>query len=86
MKGENVILEKTYKFGLRILKLVIHLRKKKVDAVLCSQLLSSGTSKVQMLKKQWVGHPEKILSIKFRLLIVKQEKQDIGYGFYGTAK
>ena len=44
MKGENVILEKTYKFGLRVLKLVIHLRKKKVDAVLCSQLLSSGTS------------------------------------------
>jgi four helix bundle protein len=44
MKEENVILDKTFKFGLRILKLFIQLRKKKVDSVLCSQLLSSGTS------------------------------------------
>lgn len=44
MGEENLILDKTYKFGLRILKHVIHLRKNKVDAVLCSQLMSSGTS------------------------------------------
>ena len=44
MKTENVILDKTYTFGLRILKLYLHLRKKRVDPVLCSQLLGSGTS------------------------------------------
>jgi four helix bundle protein len=44
MKDDNVILDKTYKFALRILKLYIHLRKKKVDNGLCSQLLNSGTS------------------------------------------
>jgi four helix bundle protein len=44
LKQENLILTKTYNFGLRILKLYIHLRKKKVDSGLCSQLLNSGTS------------------------------------------
>lgn len=44
MKQENLILTKTYSFGLRILKLYLHLRKEKVDIGLCSQLLRSGTS------------------------------------------
>ena len=44
MKEENVILDKSFKFGLRILKLYIHLKKKKVDGGLCSQILDSGTS------------------------------------------
>ena len=44
MKEENVILDKSFKFGLRILKLYLHLKKKKVDGGLCSQILDSGTS------------------------------------------
>jgi len=44
LKQENLILTKTYSFGLRILKLYLHLRKEKVDIGLCSQLLRSGTS------------------------------------------
>lgn len=44
MKEGNVILDKSFKFGLRILKLYLHLKKKKVDAGLCSQVLDSGTS------------------------------------------
>ena len=44
MKQENVILDKSFKFGLRVLKLYIHLKKKKVDVGLCSQILDSGTS------------------------------------------
>jgi four helix bundle protein len=44
MKEENIILNKSYAFGLRILKLYLHLKKKKVDGGLCSQLLHSGTS------------------------------------------
>jgi len=39
-----VILDKSFKFGLRILKIYIHLKKKKVDGGLCSQILDSGTS------------------------------------------
>jgi four helix bundle protein len=44
LKQENLILSKSYNFGLRILKLYLHLRKKKTDAALCSQLFNSGTS------------------------------------------
>ena len=44
MKEENIILDKSFKFGLRILKLYIHLRRKKADSGLCSQILNSGTS------------------------------------------
>jgi four helix bundle protein len=45
VKEENIILTKSYDFGLRILKLYLHLGKNKVDmGLLCSQLLNSGTS------------------------------------------
>jgi len=44
MKEHNVILEKTFDLGLRIIKLFKHLRQKKVERDLCLQLLNSGTS------------------------------------------
>ena len=44
MKAENVILDKSFAFALRILKLYLFLRKKKIDTGLCSQILDSGTA------------------------------------------
>ena len=44
MKDENIILNKSFAFALRILKLYLFLRKKKIEVVLCSQVLDSGTS------------------------------------------
>ena len=44
MKNDNVILDKSFQFGLRIVKLFVHLRKIKVERDLCVQLLRSGTS------------------------------------------
>ena len=44
MKDNNVILEKSYNFALRIVKLYLHLRKEKVERELLIQLLKSGTS------------------------------------------
>jgi len=44
MKAENVILDKSFAFALRILKLYLFLRKKKIDTSLCSQILDSGTA------------------------------------------
>lgn len=41
---ENVIIEKSFQFGLRIIKLHLHLVSKKVEKVLLMQLLRSGTS------------------------------------------
>ena len=44
MKDKNVILDKTFQFGLRIVKLHLHLMKKKVERTLVIQVLRSGTS------------------------------------------
>lgn len=44
MKTDNIVLDKSFQFGLRIVKLFMHLRKIKVERELCSQLLRSGTS------------------------------------------
>ncbi len=44
MKENNIILEKSFQFSLRILKLFQHLREQKVERDLCTQLLRSGTS------------------------------------------
>lgn len=44
MKQNNVILEKSYNFALRIIKLYMHLRNQKVERELLLQLLRCGTS------------------------------------------
>ncbi len=44
MKEDNIIVNKSFQFGLRIIKLFNHLRKNKVERDLCLQLLRSGTS------------------------------------------
>ena len=44
MKEQNIILEKSYTFGLRMVKLYMHLRKQKVERELLIQMMKSGTS------------------------------------------
>ncbi len=44
MARENIIVDKTYKFGLRILKLYVYLRKNKIEREIILQLLRCGTS------------------------------------------
>ena len=44
MKTENLILDKSFQFALRIMKLYAHLKRSKVERDLILQLLRSGTS------------------------------------------
>jgi four helix bundle protein len=44
MAKENKVLEKSYNFGLRTVKLYMHLRKNKGERELLIQFLKSGTS------------------------------------------
>ena len=44
MSKQSIILEKSYNFGLRTVKLYMHLRKNKVERELLIQFLKSGTS------------------------------------------
>ena len=76
MKAENVILDKSFAFALR--KLYLFLRKKKVDTGLCSQILDSGTAIGANVEEAIGGASRKDFINKSRLLIKKQEKQNIG--------
>ncbi len=44
MKDDNAILNKSFQFGLRILKLFTYLKESIVEREICTQLLRSGTS------------------------------------------
>ena len=44
MQKHNLILEKSFAFGLRIIKLYMYLRKEKIERELLIQLLKAGTS------------------------------------------
>jgi hypothetical protein len=44
MSKQNIIFEKSYNFGLKTVKLYIHLRKNKVERELFIQFLKRGTS------------------------------------------
>ena len=78
MKVENIILDKSFAFALRILKLYLFLKKRKVDVGLCSQILDSGTAIGANVEEAVGGASRKDFINKCRLLIKKQEKQNIG--------
>jgi four helix bundle protein len=44
MKSDNIVLEKSYLFSLRIVKLYLHLQKEKKEYHLSAQIVKSGTS------------------------------------------
>lgn len=77
MKQENIILDKTFKFGLRELKLYIHLKKRKIESGLCSQLLSSGTSIGANVEEAVGGSSRKDFISK--LHIAYREAREISY-------
>lgn len=44
MKKDNVVLEKSFRFAIRIIRLYQHLRDSKKEFILSKQMLRSGTS------------------------------------------
>lgn len=44
MKTDNIIVEKSYKFAIRIVKMYQHLTSEKKEFILSKQILRSGTS------------------------------------------
>ena len=80
MKTDNIIVDKSFQFGLRIVKLFIHLRKAKTERELFIQLLKSGTSIGVNIKNQLNVHQGKTLFTNWKSLIMKPEKQGIGQG------
>ncbi len=81
MKETNIIIEKTFGFGLCIIKLHLYLKEKKVDRALALQLLRSGTSIGDNVEEAMGGYSRKDFIQNCVLLIVKQGKLIIGSNF-----
>jgi four helix bundle protein len=77
MKEKNIILEKTFDFGLRIIKLHLYLKNKNVDKVLSYQLLKSGTSIGANAEEAMGGSSKK--DFKQKLRISYREARETNY-------
>ena len=71
MKNNNVILDKTFQFGLRIVKLHLHLMKKKVERSLVIQVLRSGTSIGANVEEAMGGSSKKGFVQKLNVILCK---------------
>lgn len=77
MKDKNVILEKTFQFGLRIIKLHLYLKKNGIDRVLSVKLLRSGTSIGANAEEAMGGSSRK--DFKQKLRIAYREARETSY-------
>ena len=77
MKTDNIILGKSFQFGLRIVKLFMYLRKIKVERDLCTQFLRSGTSIGANIKEAIGGSSRK--DFVHKLEIAYKESWEIRY-------
>lgn len=67
MKEGNIILEKSFQFGLRIIKLHLFLKERRVDKILSIQLLRSGTSIGANVEEAMGGSSRKDFIQKLRI-------------------
>ena len=67
MKKSNVILEKSFDFGLRIINLHLYLKEQKVDRILYLQILRSGTSIGANVEEAMGGSSKKDFIQKLRI-------------------
>lgn len=74
---ENILGDKTYAFGLRIVKLYQYLKSDKVDMGLCSQVLRSGTSIGANVEEAIGGSTKK--DFKHKLEIAYREARETRY-------
>jgi four helix bundle protein len=77
MKTDNVVLDKSFRFGLRVIKLYSHLRKNKVEKDLALQLLRSGTSIGANIEEAIGGSSRR--DFVFKLEIAYKEARETKY-------
>lgn len=76
-KENNVIVEKKYKFALRIIKLFKHVRKEQHEYVLSMQVLRSGTSTGALVQEAM--HAESTADFIHKLSISYKEANETQY-------
>jgi four helix bundle protein len=75
---ENIILDKSYKFAIRIIRLYLHLKNKKNEFELSEQIVRSGTSIGANVEETVGGYSRKEFSSKLGIDIKKLGRQNIG--------
>lgn len=79
---ENAILEKSFAFALRIIKLFQFLQTEKKEFVLSKQLLRCGTSIGAMVREAEQAESKPDFIHKMAIAKKKLMKQNIGLSFY----
>ena len=77
MKQNNVVLDKSYQFALRIVKLYIYLREKKNEFHLSGQIVRSGTSIGANIEEATGGSSRR--DFKAKLAIAFKEAKETRY-------
>jgi len=77
MKEENIILNKSYKFALRIIKLYLHMTRKLKEYELSKQILRCGTSIGANVEEAIGGHSKKEFLSKMN--IAYKEAREVNY-------
>ena len=75
---ENLILDKSKAFALRIIKLYNYLRKEKREFIISKQIVRSGMSIGANAKEASLAQSKAAFIAKMNKLLQKQAKQNIG--------
>ena len=78
MKKDNPVLDKSYAFALRIVKLCYNLQKDKKEFILTKQLLRAGTSIGANVEEAVGAQTDKDFFYKLTMPIKKKENPTIG--------
>ena len=78
---DNIILEKSFAFSIRIIHLSRYLQHETKDYVLSKQILRSGTSIGANIEEAVGGISKKEFAARLPISYKKQERQSIGCGY-----
>ncbi len=77
---KNVVLDKSFNFSVRVVKLYQYLKDNKKEYILSKQLVRSGTSIGAIVNEAQAGQSKKDFIAKM-MLVKKQEKVSIGSNY-----
>ncbi len=77
---KNVVLDKSFNFSVRVVKLYQYLKDDKKEYILSKQLVRSGTSIGAIVNEAQAGQSKKDFIAKM-MLVKKQEKVSIGSNY-----
>jgi four helix bundle protein len=85
MARDNVVLDKSYSFALRMVNLYMYLRKERKEYHLSAQIVRAGTSIGANIEEAIAGASRRDFRAKLTIAHKEAREKDIGSSYYGTA-